>query len=279
MARRARHESKGKKPQTPIEPETQKLQGESSQTLQRTNSEANVSELETMLANTRQELETAKTKIQELESNASRSASQIDNLQNELSKSVPREELDAVKAQLDSKNASLEQKLASYVPLNEVKALKTTIAQLEKKLAESVPKNEASAFSENASRLEAMLNETREKLASVEADKQSLESKLADSVPRSELESAKASAETRINELQARLSESKAEVEPLEVAEPESQMVDTELEVPTEHTEDIESAEPSTTGIEENAMMPACPSCNASVIQGDMYCGNCGTLL
>jgi hypothetical protein len=26
-------------------------------------------------------------------------------------------------------------------------------------------------------------------------------------------------------------------------------------------------------------VMPACPSCNASALQDDMYCGNCGTLL
>jgi len=148
------------------------------------------------------------------------------------------------------------------------------------KLAQSVPKSEGDALSENTSRLEATLTETREKLTLAEANGRDLESKLAESVSRTELETARTAAETRISELQTQLSESKSEVDALreKIAALEPQVTERELDTPTEHIEEIESAEPlAETG--ENIMTPTCPSCNASTLQDDMYCGNCGTLL
>jgi predicted nucleic acid-binding Zn-ribbon protein len=136
-----------------------------------------------------------------LESNISTSSLKIHELQNELSKAVPRDDLEAVKVQLESKNANLEQKLAASVPKSEADELRNTITELETKLAHFVPKSEEDALSENASRLEATLAETREKLTLTEANRRDLESKLAESVSRTELETAKAAAETRISEL------------------------------------------------------------------------------
>lgn len=272
---------KSRKPQEKtMEPEAVGLQDGFLGSVPKVDSETKITELEALLSGTRRDLEVAKTTIEELESNASRSSSKIDELQSELSKSIPRDEVETVKAQLESKNADLEQKLAVSVPRSEADELKSTITELEMKLGQSVPKNEADALNENTSRLEATLTETREKLALAEANGRDLESKLAESVSRTELEAAKTAAETRISELQTQLSESKSEADALreKLTGLESQVIERELEAPTRHIEEIESAEPlAETG--ENITIPACPSCNASTFQGDVYCGNCGTSL
>ena len=285
MARKATnvsgHVSQSKKSQERwTKPEVTGIQDGLSESVPKVDLEAKVTELEALLSGTRQDLDVAKATIGELESNLSRSSLKIDELQNELSKAVQRDDLEAVKVQLESKNADLEQKLAASVPKIEADELRTTITGLEMKLAQSVPKSEANALSENASRLEATLAETREKLTLAEANGRDLDSKLAESVSRTELETAKTAAETRISELQIQLSESKSEADALreKIAALEPQVTERELETPTEHVEEIESAEPLVeTG--ENIMTPTCPSCNASTLQDDMYCGNCGTLL
>jgi len=275
------HVSQSKKSQERgTKPEVTGFQDGLSESVPKVDLEAKVTELEALLSGTRRDLVMAKTTIGELESNVSRSSSKIDELQNELSKAVPRDDIEAVKVQLESKNADLEQKLAASVPKSEADELRTTISELEMKLAQSVPKSDGDALSENASRLEATLAETREKLTLAEANGRDLDSKLSESVSRTELETAKIAAETRISELQTQLSESKSEADALreKIAALEPQVTERELDTPTEHIEEIESAEPLVeTG--ENIMTPTCPSCNASTLQDDMYCGNCGTLL
>ena len=240
MARKATnvsgHVSQSKKSQERrTKPEVTGFQDGLSESVPKVDLEAKVTELEALLSGTRRDLEVAKTTIGELESNVSRSSSKIDELQNELSKSVPRDDLEAVKAQLESKNADLEQKLAASVPRSEADKLRTTITELEMKLAQSVPKSEADALNENASRLEATLTETREKLTLAEANGRDLDSKLAESVSRTELEAAKTAAETRISELQTQLSESKSEADALreKIAGLEPQVTERELEAPT----------------------------------------------
>ena len=285
MARKARNVSERvaqseKSHERKTKPEVTGFKDGLSEPIPNVNSEGGVTELEDLLSITRRDLEMAKATIGELESNISASSLKIHELQNELSKSVPRDDLEAVKAQLELKNANLEEKLSASVPKSEADELRNTITELETKLSRFVPKSEQEAFRENASRLEAMLAETREKLTLTEANRRDLESKLTQSVSRTELETAKVTAEARISELQTPLSESNSEADALreKIAALEPQATENELDTSIEHIEETDSVEPITeTG--ENLMTPTCPSCNASTLREDMYCGNCGTLL
>ncbi|MGA2784631.1 MAG: hypothetical protein ABSF09_08040 [Candidatus Bathyarchaeia archaeon] len=283
MARKATnvsgHISQSKKPQERrVKPESVLLQGGLSESVQKVDLEAKVTELEALLSGTRRDLEVAKVTIGELESKVAQSSSKINELQSELPKSVPTEDLEAVKVQLESKNADLEQKLAASVPRSEANPLRATITELEMKLSRSVPKSEVDALNENASRLEATLSETREKLTLAEAKGRELDSKLSESVSRTELEAAKTAAETRISEIQTQLSESRIEADALREKLAGLEVTESELEAPMMPTEELGSTEPP--GItEENSATPSCPSCNASTLQDDVYCGNCGTLL
>ncbi len=285
MARKARNVSERvaqseKSHERKTKPEVTGFKDGLSEPIPNVNSEGGVTELEDLLSITRRDLEMAKATIGELESNISASSLKIHELQNELSKSVPRDDLEAVKAQLELKNANLEEKLSASVPKSEADELRNTITELETKLSRFVPKSEQEAFRENASRLEAMLAETREKLTLTEANRRDLESKLTQSVSRTELETAKVTAEARISELQTPLSESNSEADALreKIAALEPRVTENELDTSIEHIEETDSVEPITeTG--ENLMTPTCPSCNASTLREDMYCGNCGTLL
>ncbi|HMK83140.1 MAG TPA: hypothetical protein VK503_05440 [Candidatus Bathyarchaeia archaeon] len=285
MARKARNVSERvaqseKSHERKTKPEVTGFKDGLSEPIPNVNSEGGVTELEDLLSITRRDLEMAKATIGELESNISASSLKIHELQNELSKSVPRDDLEAVKAQLELKNANLEEKLSASVPKSEADELRNTITELETKLSRFVPKSEQEAFRENASRLEAMLAETREKLTLTEANRRDLESKLTQSVSRTELETAKVTAEARISELQTQLSESNSEADALreKIAALEPRVTENELDTSIEHVEETDSVEPITeTG--ENLMTPTCPSCNASTLREDMYCGNCGTLL
>jgi len=261
-----------------MKPEVAGLQDALPESEPKVDLEAKVTELEALLSGTRRDLVMAKATIEELESNVSQSSSKIDELQSELSKSVPTDNLEAIKVQLESKNADLEQKLAASVPRSEANELRTTITELETKLAQYVPKSEVDALNENASRLEATLSETREKLTLAEAKGRELDSKLSESVSRTELEAAKTAAETRISEIQTQLSESRIEADALREKLAGLEVTESELEAPMMPTEELGSTEPP--GItEENSATPSCPSCNASTLQDDVYCGNCGTLL
>jgi len=285
LARKARNVSERvaqseKSHERKTKPEVTGFKDGLSEPIPNVNSEGGVTELEDLLSITRRDLEMAKATIGELESNISASSLKIHELQNELSKSVPRDDLEAVKAQLELKNANLEEKLSASVPKSEADELRNTITELETKLSRFVPKSEQEAFRENASRLEAMLAETREKLTLTEANRRDLESKLTQSVSRTELETAKVTAEARISELQTQLSESNSEADALreKIAALEPRVTENELDTSIEHVEETDSVEPITeTG--ENLMTPTCPSCNASTLREDMYCGNCGTLL
>ena len=285
MARKARNVSERvaqseKSHERKTKPEVTGFKDGLSEPIPNVNSEGGVTELEDLLSITRRDLEMAKATIGELESNISASSLKIHELQNELSKSVPRDDLEAVKAQLELKNANLEEKLSASVPKSEADELRNTITELETKLSRFVPKSEQEAFRENASRLEAMLAETREKLTLTEANRRDLESKLTQSVSRTELETSKVTAEARISELQTPLSESNSEADALreKIAALEPRVTENELDTSIEHIEETDSVEPITeTG--ENIMTPTCPSCNASTLREDMYCGNCGTLL
>jgi len=285
LARKARNVSERvaqseKSHERKTKPEVTGFKDGLSEPIPNVNSEGGVTELEDLLSITRRDLEMAKATIGELESNISASSLKIHELQNELSKSVPRDDLEAVKAQLELKNANLEEKLSASVPKSEADELRNTITELETKLSRFVPKSEQEAFRENASRLEAMLAETREKLTLTEANRRDLESKLTQSVSRTELETSKVTAEARISELQTPLSESNSEADALreKIAALEPRVTENELDTSIEHIEETDSVEPITeTG--ENIMTPTCPSCNASTLREDMYCGNCGTLL
>ena len=244
---------------------------------------AKVTELETKLAVSQQDLEVAKATIMELQSNISRSSSTIDELQRDLINSVPKSDLESVKSLLESTKGDLEQKLAASIPKDEADKLRTKITELETKLAQSIPKDEADTLLENARVLERALNETRQKLTLAETNRRDLETKLTNSVTRTELETAKIAAKDAISRLQKQLEESKGEADILRVKskELEFQLAERNQEALGTHIVGAELTEfPSVNSeSEENIIVPACSSCNASAFQGDVYCGNCGRLL
>jgi hypothetical protein len=145
---------------------------------------------------------------QDLEEKLLQSSAKVDELQLKLSNSAPRAELETTRSELQSKITDLEGKLASSVPRTEADELRARIAQLEAELSSSVSKAEAETVVKKANELEAALTETSGRLSSAETRIRELESKLAESIPRTD-------AEARIAELQARLSQSKSDLDAL----------------------------------------------------------------
>lgn len=205
------------------------LQDRLGKSIPKAESEAKVNGLEAKLSGARRELEVARTTIQDLQEELSESSARIYELQDKLSKSVPRAELETLQRELQSKIADLEGKLAISVPKAEADELRVKMAELEGKLSQSVLRSEAEARSRE------LTDRIRE-----------LESKLSESVPRAELDASKAGAESSIRELEGKLSESKTEAGTLRerVAGLESRAaeVERELEAARRRIKELEAA-------------------------------------
>jgi len=123
---------------------------------------------------------------------------EIDYLQSKLSDSVPKADLEYVKNELQ-RICDLEGRLVPTAPKEDTGELRTRISEFEK-LLRSIPRAD-----------------TEPESPGLTAKIQALEFKLSELVPRTELEAAKIERESRINELQQALSESKREADALRV--------------------------------------------------------------
>ena len=113
--------------------------------------------------------------------------------------SVPRTELDSLKATLEARIGDLEAKLAVSVPRREVDTLRVKLRQLESLLAASIPRREAKAEADSLRARIALLQDN-----------------LAELVPKAELEdkvNELATANEAIEDLRGQLSQSSAKID------------------------------------------------------------------
>lgn len=248
---------------------------------------ARLRELESILAvsipsrEAKAELETATRKLRE----------EIEQLKEKLAAPHPR-----VKAQAEllSKIAKLEAKLAESVPRGEVERLHAEIAELEKKLAAS--KFEGDSLRMKVEQLQDRLTESVSKAES-EARVNELEAKL--SVERRETEVARKTIEdlqgqlsessAKIDELQGKLSDSlpRTELETTKT-ELESKIVNLEaklaLSVPKNEVDELRSgvsvaSRPAQTLPENDGPSKSCPICEHGNRVDAIFCASCGHLL
>ena len=199
--------------------------------------------------------------------------------------SVPRTELDSLRASLVAKIGDLEAKLSESVPRQETDKLHVRLRQLESLLAESVPRREAKAEADSLrvkvaqlqdrlaelvpkAELEAKVNELatankaiedlKGQLSRSSAKIEELQSKLSDSVPRKELETVKSQLESKIVELEAKLA----------------------VSIPRSKAEELRSGTPvasrSPQALAQRAGSPKCPLCKYKNRPDAIYCASCG---
>ena len=187
-----------------------------------------------------------------------------------LAESVPKTEVEFLKATLETRIGVLEAKLAESIPKKEADTLYVRLRKLESLLAESVPRREAEAASV---KLQGEVEQLKEKLAlslpkvEVQAAKAELldeitklEDKLAESVPRGEAERLR----VEIEELEKKLAVSKSDADSLHAevaqlqdrlaqsvprAESEANLNELEAKVSAERRE-IEAARETTEDLE-----------------------------
>ena len=130
----------------------------------------------------------------ELESLRASLVAKIGDLEAKLAESVPRQEVDTLHVKL----RQLESLLAASIPRREAKAeadsLRAKIAQLQDRLAGSVPKAELEAKVNELEIARKTIEDLGGKLLRSSATVEDLQSKLSDSVPRIELEAIKRAA-------------------------------------------------------------------------------------
>jgi len=199
--------------------------------------------------------------------------------------SVPRTELEFLRASLAAKIGDLEAKLAESVPRQEVDTLHVKLRQLESLLAVSIPRREAKAEADSLrakiaqlqdrlvgsvpkAELEAKVNEleiakkTIEdlgwKLLQSSATVEELQSNLSNSVPRTELEAIKRQLESKIVDLEAKLAFS--------IPGSEAKKLRTRTPVTSRPAQ----TSPHTAG------SPKCPLCKYKNRPDAIYCASCG---
>lgn len=119
----------------------EQLQNRLGESIPKTESEAKVNELQAKLSGARRELEVARTTIQDLQEKLSESSAKIYELQDKLSKSVPRAELDAAKAEAETSIRELQGKLLESK--TEADTLRERVAGLDSRVAEAERELEA----------------------------------------------------------------------------------------------------------------------------------------
>jgi len=149
-----------------------------------------------------------------LTSQVKRLKTRVRNLQSKLAESVPKTELEALRATLEAKIGDLEAKLGRYVPKEEVDTLRARLRELESKQAESIPRREAEAKLESASsKLRGEIEELERNLTGSKSEADSLRADLAQSQDRLAKSIPKAESESKVNELETKLSDTRRDLE------------------------------------------------------------------
>lgn len=269
--------------------------------------EAKIGDLEAKLVASKKEADTLRVRSRDLES--------------KLAKSIPRREAEAASVKLQGEMKQLKEKLASSLPRVEVQAaeaeLLDKVTKLEAKLAESVP-------GDVAERLHVEIEEVEKKLAASKSDADSLHAKVAqlqdrleESVPRAESEAklneleAKASVQIReievarktIEDLQGQLSQSSARIDELQAklsdsvprtehettkGELESKIVDLKAKlagsIPESEEDELRTgasvaSKPAQTFAQQAGLPKSCPMCKYTNRFDAMFCASCGHVL
>jgi len=194
----------------------------------------------------------------ELDSLRASLVARIGELEAQLSESTSRQETDKLHVRL----RQLESLLAESVPRREAKAetdsLRAKVAQLQDRLAELAPKAELEAKANELATANKTIEDLTGQLSRSSAKIEELQSRLSDSVPRRELETVKNQLEPKIVELEAKLAVSilRSEAKELRAGTP------------------VASRSPQTHA--QKVGPPKCPLCKYKNRRDAIYCASCG---
>lgn len=153
----------------------------------------------------------------------------VRSLHSELAESVPKVELETLKATLETKMGDFEAELGQSVRKEEADSLRVRLEELESRLAESIPKRDAEAELESVkSKLEGEIEQLERKLAGsgsivdpLRADLAQLQGRLAESISKAESEAKVKELETKLSDarrdFEEKFSQSSAKIEELQV--------------------------------------------------------------
>jgi hypothetical protein len=194
----------------------------------------------------------------ELESLRASLVAKIGNLEAKLSESVPRQEVDTLHVKL----RQLESLLAASIPRREAKAeadsLRARIALLQDNLAELVPKAELEDKVNELATANKAIEDLRGQLSQSSAKIDELQGKLSNSIPKTELETIKGELESRVVGLEAKLAAS--------IPGSEARELRAETSVASRSPE----------ALAQRAGSPKCPLCNFKNRPDAIYCASCG---